>query len=50
MNEGKIDEANDLMAEYRKSVATGRGVKGPRQMGKEEGSHHDSFMDDWDVA
>jgi len=50
MNEGKIDEANELMAEYRSSVVKGRGNKGPRRMGKEEGSHHDSLMDEWDVA
>ena len=48
MNEGKFDEADELMREYR--AKAGGGLKGPRRMGKEEGSHHDSFMDEWDVA
>ena len=48
MNEGNFDKANDLMAQYRES--SGGGLKGPRRMGQEEGSHHDSLMDEWDVA
>ena len=40
-------QANALLEEYKKSVS---GLKPARKMSREEGSHHDTLIDDWDIA
>ena len=42
-----MDEANKLLEEYKKAART---LKPARKMSKEEGSHHDTLIDDWDIA
>lgn len=50
INQGQEDKANELMEEYKQASRFRGAFKGPRRMGKEEGSHHDTMMDEWDVA
>jgi len=50
INAGETDKANELLADYKNANSARVALKGPRKMGKEEGSRHDTMMDDWDVA
>ena len=42
-----VYQANALLEEYKKAAM---GLKPVRKMSREEGSHHDTLIDDWDIA